>query len=101
MTVDKESAAAGETVTVSVGEIAQDKEFLSIEVTGDSGAVLELTSAGTETERSYTFTMPKQSVRVKAELKDNEVFQAALRKAQEIDAKILAIGEVTLVKKRR
>ena len=99
VTVDKESAAAGETVTVSVGEIAQDKEFLSIEVTGDSGEVLELTSAGTETERSYTFTMPKQSVRVKAELKDNEVFQAALRKAQEIDAKILAIGEVTLAKK--
>lgn len=96
---DKAAASAGETVTVFVADIPEDKEFLDVEAKGVSGAALELTEVPDQPEIRFTFTMPKQDVRVKVRLAENAAFQAALREAQAVDAKILAIGDVTLAKK--
>ncbi len=96
---DKEAACEGETVTIFVVDIPEDKEFLNVEAKGVSGSALELTEVPDQPEIRFTFIMPKQDVRVKVKLTENEAFQAAVREAQAVDGKILAIGDVTLAKK--
>ncbi len=67
VTADKAEAAEGETVTVTIADIEEGKEFESIEVATAEGTV-EVTevTAGAE----YTFVMPAEAVTVTVTLKD-------------------------------
>ena len=97
--VDKAEAIRNETITISVGDIAADKEFDTVNVIGADGSEIPTTDSSDDTGIRFTFTMPKQNVTVNVVLKDNETYLAAVQAAAEADAKILAIGEVTLEKK--
>ena len=67
VTVDKDTAKAGETVTVEISEIETGKQFKSIAVTGTSGAVaVKEVVPGSE----YTFTMPDEAVTVSVTLEN-------------------------------
>ncbi|WP_343377334.1 LamG-like jellyroll fold domain-containing protein, partial [Ligaoa zhengdingensis] len=67
VTADKAEAAEGETVTVTIADIEEGKEFESIAVATAEGTV-EVTevTAGAE----YTFVMPAEAVTVTVTLKD-------------------------------
>lgn len=63
--VDKTSAKAGETVTISISDIIEDKEFDSVTV--NDGKVKTTTVKKGET---YTFVMPDEDVSVSVSFKD-------------------------------
>lgn len=68
VTVDKTTAAAGETVTVTIANIESGKQFKSITVVDADSQVVTVTevTAGQE----YTFTMPAKAVTVTVEVAD-------------------------------
>ncbi|MDD4532449.1 MAG: hypothetical protein PHW22_03355 [Bacilli bacterium] len=63
VTVDKAEAKAGETVTVSVGQVADDNVLVKVEVLKADDSAVEVTA---ETDGTYTFIMPESDVSVHA-----------------------------------
>lgn len=66
VTADKETAKAGETVTLSVAT-SEGYELNSLTVTGTSSKVVDTTKT---TDGTYTFTMPDEAVNVTATFKE-------------------------------
>lgn len=66
VTADKETAKAGETVTLSVAA-SKGYELNSLTVTGTSNKVVDTTKT---TDGTYTFTMPGEEVKVTATFKE-------------------------------
>ena len=68
VTVNPEQAAAGETVTVSIGDVEDGKRFKSITVTDADGN--EVDTAEVTQGQEYTFSMPDSDATVSVELED-------------------------------
>jgi len=70
ISLDKNSAKAGEVVTITVGEIADDNVLVAIEVSKADSSLVDVTE---EFDGTFTFTMPEYDVSVKAITRELEI----------------------------
>lgn len=90
----RSTASRDEQVMIYVRNIPAGKTVSAVTVTGETGSV-----AVSELDGDYAFAMPKCDVTIQVTLADDTGYAEAAQDAKEMDAKIQALGQVTLAKK--
>ena len=84
VSVDKTSAKEGETVVITISEIANGKRFEAISVTGDGAITLNTIEEGSK----YSFVMPDQEVTITVTLEDYEAHAISVNEVEGFEVAI-------------